>query len=199
MLKCSHEFLYNPWTIKSDIFCFLSFFFLKRALLFHNISVRKSPKMTIENDALVQGWSISKMFSPLAEDHATLGWSADGWVPLQPQYHFDILHLSQRSVHSGGKTRCLCPPLPSRCAPPVPTDTSRKQKPTLSLIHGCFPPEASSLSARQQSVCQSNLPSTLCVSSFCVVVFYSALPLYKSTVAPGQSLGIGKREGFVGV
>lgn len=44
------------------------------------------------------------MDSPLAEDHATLGWSADGQVPLQPRDHFDILHLSQRSVHSVGKT-----------------------------------------------------------------------------------------------
>ena len=33
---------------------------------------------------------------------------------------------------------------------------------------------------------------------FCVGVFYSALPLYKSTVAPGQSLGIGKEGGVSG-
>lgn len=50
-----------------------------------------------------------------------------------------------------------------------------------------------------QSVCLSVHPSinSVCVCYFCVGVFYSALPLYKSTVAPGQSLGIGKREGGV--
>lgn len=53
--------------------------------------------------------TISKMWSPLAKDHATLGWSADGGVPLQPWDHFDILHLSRRSVHSGGKTKLVCP------------------------------------------------------------------------------------------
>lgn len=148
---------------------FSFFFFLKRALLFHNISVRKSPKMTVENDALVQGWIISKMFSPLAEDHATLGWSADGWVPLQPQDHFDILHLSQRSVHSGGKTRCLCPPLPSRCAPPVPTDTSRKQKPTLSLIYfHWWSQQFVSTAAISLSV-QSSI-NTVCVIFLCCCV-----------------------------
>ena len=53
-----------------------------------------------------------------------------------------------------------------------------------------------------QSVCRSIHPSTLCVcvcvSSFTDGVFYSALPLYKSTVALGQSLGVGKNEGFHG-
>lgn len=49
-----------------------------------------------------------------------------------------------------------------------------------------------------QSVCRSIHPSTLCVSSFNDGVFYSALPLYKSTVALVQSLGVGKNEGFHG-
>lgn len=99
MLKRSHEFLYNLWTIKSDIFLFLIF---KESISVPHISVCKSPKK----------WSIKMMhlykddhikYGPLAEDHATLGWSADGWVPLQPWDHLDILHLSQRPVHSGTK------------------------------------------------------------------------------------------------
>lgn len=101
-----------------------------------------------------------------------------------------------------GKTKHFCPPLPSCCAPLVPTDTSQKQKPPLSLVHGYFPPGARNLSAWQQSVCLSVclsiLPSALQVCSFCDGVFYSALPLYMSTVAPGQSLGIGIM-GFKGV
>lgn len=48
------------------------------------------------------------MYSPLAENHATLGWSADGRLPLQPWDHINILHLSQGSVHRGAKT-FFCP------------------------------------------------------------------------------------------
>lgn len=74
---------------------------------------------------------------------------------------------------------------------------SKNKSHPLSLVHGRFPPGASSLSAIRLSVHSSI--NTLCVCSFCVGLFYSALPLYKSTVARGQSLGIGKKEGFHGV
>lgn len=66
------------------------------------------------------------MYSPLAENHATLGWSADGRLPLQPWDHINILHLSQGSVHRGAKTHFFVRPLLSCCALLVPTDMSQK-------------------------------------------------------------------------
>lgn len=68
----------------------------------------------------------------------------------------------------------------------------------LSLLNGCFLHGASSFPAQQQSVrlfVHSSI-NIVCLSSFCVGVFYSALPLHESTVALGQSLGFGKKEGF---
>lgn len=41
------------------------------------------------------------MYSPLAEDHATQGWMAECLLDIGIM--LDILHLSQRSVHSGTK------------------------------------------------------------------------------------------------
>lgn len=104
------KFLYNPWTIKSDIFCVCVFFFPKRALVFHNISVCKSPKNDQSKWCTSTRMIISKMYSPLAEEHATLGWSADGWVPLQPSNHFYILHLSALCTQWGEQQRIFVLP-----------------------------------------------------------------------------------------
>lgn len=52
-----------------------------------------------------------------------------------------------------------------------------------------------SFSLSINTVCMS-----VCVCSLHVVMFYIILRLYKSTVAPGPSLGVGNRErGFKGV
>lgn len=99
----------------------------------------------------------------------------------------DILHLSQSSVHSGGETRYFCLPLPSCCAPVVPADTSQTQRP---FLFTCSRP---SPAWSQQFVCVAAISLSIRPSALCVCVFYSALPQYKSTVAPGQSLGIGKK------
>lgn len=74
------------------------------------------------------------MYSPLAENHATLGWSADGRLPLQPWDRFNILHLSVLCTQGGGAGVCekksifffFVLPLLSCSAPLVPTDTSQK-------------------------------------------------------------------------
>lgn len=51
-----------------------------------------------------------------------------------------------------------------------------------------------------QSVHQHCMYECVCVCSLHVVMFYIILRLYKSTVAPGPSLGVGNRErGFKGV
>lgn len=138
------------------------------------------------------------MDSPLAEDHATLGWSADGRVPLQPWDHFDILHLSQHSVHSGAKQGIFVLPfllavlLWSRQTRP-----KNKSRPFHWFMTASRLQPAVCQHSSNQSVCP--LFHQHCVCSFCVGVLNSALPLYESTVAPGQSLGIGKREGCHGV
>lgn len=55
----------------------------------------------------------------------------------------------------------------------------------------------------EPAVCQHGSNQSVCpfFHQHCVcvlfVLFYSALPLFESTVAPGQSLGVGKREGGV--
>lgn len=113
-----------------------------------------------------------------------------------------IFYISLSALYTVGQKKVfLSSPSFSLCSSGPDRHVPKKQKPPLSLVHGCFLSGASSLSARQQSVSQSVCPFSRQhrVSSFCVGLCYSALPLYKSTVAPGQSLGIGKREGFHGI
>lgn len=111
---------------------------------------------------------------------------------------FLIFYISLSALYTvGANTRYFCPPLPSCCAPLVPTDMSQKQKATSftgSRLFLAWSQRFVGMAAISLSV-QSSINTVLCVCSFCVGVFYSALPLYKSTVAPGQSLCIGKREG----
>lgn len=134
-------------------------------------------------------------YSPLAEDHATLGWSADGWVPLQPWGHLDIVHLSQRPVHSGAKQGSF----PFLLAVLLWSWQTRPKKQKAPLLTAASRPQpATCQQGSHQSVCPFVHQHCVRVSSFCVGVFYSALPLFKSTVATGQSLGIGKSEGFHG-
>lgn len=184
------NFLYNSWARKSrHIFCcFFCFFLSERALVLHNISVLKS-KNGSSKWCTCTRMIISKMYSPLAEDHATRGWSADGWIPLQPWDVFDILHLSQRPVHIRGNAKYFCPPLSFLLCCPGPDRHVPKIKSHAfhwSTAVSCLEPVVCQHGSNQ-SVRLSIFPSTLCVLG----VFYSALPPVKSTVAPGQSLGVG--------
>lgn len=143
---------------------------------------------------------ISKMYSPLAENHATLGWSADGRLPLQPWDHFNILHLSQGSVHRGAKTHFLSVPFFLAVLRWSRQTRPKNKSHPLSLVSGHFLSGAIRLSVQVHSVCLSINTVCMCVCSLHVVMFYIILRLYKSTVAPGPSLGVGNREwGFNGV
>lgn len=109
---------------------------------------------------------ISKMYSPLAEDHATLGWSADGGVPLQ---HWDhIWYSTSLSVictpwGKKKKNKAFCPRLPSCCAPLVPTGMSQKTKAT---------PDGRSIERGQTyKVSNSKQPKTYdCITFICHVI-----------------------------
>lgn len=173
------------------------FFFFKESISVPHISVCKSPKMIDQNDALVQGWSyqVQSTCRGSCNTRMECWWLSTSSTSGSSWYSTSLLAPCTQQ----GKTRCFCSPLPSCCTPLVLTDTSQKtQKPPL-LTAASSPQPATCQQGSRQSVCPFFHQHCVCVSSFCVGVFYSALPLFKSTVATGQSMGISKSKGFHGV
>lgn len=171
MFKHSHEFLYNPWTIKSDIFCFvllllLLLFFFQRE---HQCSTLVSVK--------VQKWLI-KMMHLYKDDHIE---DAQSTCRGSCNTRMECWWLSTSSTLGSfwystslsalctqwGKTRYFCPPLPSCCVSCGPDRHVPKTKAT--PFTGSPPPRASTLSARRQLVCLSVQSSinTVCVFFLC--------------------------------
>lgn len=110
-----------------------------------------------------------------------------------------IFYISLGALYTvWGKNQWFCPSFPSCWTPLVLTDTSQSQR--ADPLMGSPPLHAWS----QQLVAMTEIHPSLRLP-FCqhfaglffyVGVFYSALPLFKSTVAPGHFLGIGMKERF---
>lgn len=185
-------------TLEPEIQTYLVFFFPKRALVFHTLVSVKVQKWSIKmkhlykDDHIKDGQSTcrgscnTRMECWWPSTSSTSGslWYSTPLSALCTQWGERPVVLSSLSVMLGSSG-------PDRHGP-----KTKKSRPSNGFTAAsCLEPGASRHD-RDPSIPPCVLLTTLCRPLFCVGAFYSALPLFESTVAPGCSLGIGTRERF---